>query len=242
MNRGEHYEAWIHLAIRHEYYGDGTCPVTLVPSLKTKFFLDKAGVLFRTTGKNKWVLAKRTGELANRQWELLQGELDLLFELCPTSDRFYYLSRVEESAKEPYFQFKDSSHAGVWKTVEIAPDWAASKTGAEVNIKIATERKFWEYILIPKYNTSSLQLKLEEYRDKIQFEEVEKLELLDEPEVFRFRSTEAIKLNQIYDYTVKLSEIRANGERIISDRIPIPQPEQVSVISPRDTLTTYFYF
>lgn len=240
----EKYDQWFSIHISHEYYRDGSCPISLVPDRNTKQFLLKAGVLTRKAKLNEWIFLIQSDTFSfERLRELIEdGFKKMIFGLYPLSDEFYYVSGSDNRITGAEFSTQNSSVPGIWKNIEITCKETENTKLNDVEVKLLTISKFWEYILIPKYNLFSQNIQLEEQQDKIQFQKVEKIQLFDGSEAFRISTTQRIKLNRIYSYRIKLLEIKNGGEKVLSNMIPCPRPEDFSVSDPRNTLTVYFYF
>lgn len=232
------YTTWFQIALSHEYYVKDACPVSLIPSKETALFFRKSNILFRRQNANKWLMIKEEKQPVEELWN--DEYPTLSFELYPMDKNFYYLSAG--MVDNDYFTVKNIMVPNVWKTIEIDLKNLINKRPEEIQINISSVEKYYEYVLIPKYHKTETNIRLAEERSKVHFKKLEKIALPGIPEAFRFVTEEKIKLKQDIGLKVQLWESKESGERLISECIPNPQPDQCSIIDPKNVLTTYFYY
>ena len=237
MTHSGKYETWFCITLSHEYYENGICPISLIPSTESKNFFRRSNILFLQQRDNSWILLK---EKNVQSTELYDDDFQKMhFHLQHSKTAIYYNS--DGIYENDSFSATNTSYANTWKTIELDTGNIIKNDLAEINIKIATVYKNYEFILIPKHH-KNLQIKLVEIRNKIQFEVLEQLLLPNIGDVYRFLSKEKIKLTDSNNLKIQLWEIKETGERLLCNTIPIPQPEQISLIDPKNALSTYFYF
>jgi len=233
----EKYEVWFDISISHAYFGMGLAPLTLSPTDNTRIFLSKSRILFKQIESNRWVLLRIKEEMANTD------DPDLSFNISINSDEFYYVTAKNITEINPSFSLSDSQYPRIWKTIKLTdPLGNKEKTSEQILLQIPTVEKYLEYICIPKFHPGNINLKMNEDKNNFQIHPPKKVSLPDNVEVIRFVSKDKIPLKKIYTDKVRLWEVRDSGERLISEVIPYPNPSNISIFQPNDTITTYYYF
>lgn len=70
----------------------------------------------------------------------------------------------------------------------------------------------------------------------------EDVQLWNNNHVQRVISTRPLTISYPRPLKMRLWEIRNGGERLLSDTVPLPACDSPSPLSPKDTITTYFYY
>ncbi|MDR2084108.1 MAG: hypothetical protein LBP67_03840 [Bacteroidales bacterium] len=238
MSSSERYKLWITISIAHEYYAGTYCPVNLEPLSETQLILKKHNMLFIRQKSTQWDLFI---ENMFDPGDLLLNEYKLIFGLYPQSEKFYYLSQ-ESATENDAFSLEEAPMSKAWRNVELDLQHIINNKLQKIDIHITSPEKYYEYICIQKYHNSNTELKLTDERNLVEFNKEEFQPIADIQNAIRFVSTEKIKLIETNNNKIQLWEIRDSGERLISNFIPIPRVDEKSLISPQDTITTYFYF
>lgn len=229
------YEEWLSIGLSHEYYGDDPCPALLIPDAATVRWLQRNGILLRKRHASQCLL------LAGSEIDLTDEETHLQFEIRSSDERFYYVSQsCEENAA---FSIASSEICGVWKTVVLHPSFLAGMLQKRLTIHIQTQEKYVEYLCIPKYNKPDLNLRMADENNCLPLvNPPEQASLPGVPTAWKFITKEKVRLRQNDEVKTRLWEIRDHGERMIGNAIPFPRPEQFSPLSPKDTITSFFYY
>ncbi len=232
------YKEWLSIGITHEYYGDTFCPAQLVPDAETVRWLQRNGILLRKFHTNQCSLI---AEGIHERISLTDEDVCLRFEIKTTDERFHYVSH--SCRKDPAFSIADSEICGVWKTVTLNPLYLAGMPSRELTIRINALEKYLEYLCIPKYSKPDVSLRMSDDKDYLCLTNPpEQITLPGIPVVWKFVTKEKVRLRQNSEVKTTLWEIRNYGDRIIGNAIPFPFPEQFSPLSPKDTITSFFYY
>lgn len=234
------FKILLEVRMEHAYYGEGRSPIGLVPSGETKRFFEQWRMIWKQQGANRWILV---GEMLREA--LPQREL--VFGISPLEKQFYYVSGgVREN--ERVRMLPRQNIPGVWKWVAICPDWAFGQGAEQILeqqeavIRVETVSRYFEYILIPRYHPAETEIRLREAQGKLEFGEGEPVALPGIVQAYRFCSREAVVLERGMLFRVQLWEERGEGERLISEYIPHPEPDSGSVLKAENVITTYFYY
>ena len=231
MNSIEKYDIWFTIRVVHEYYDNGNCPVALTPSRETISFFRRNGIIYKMTGNNKWVLLTQSKDIA------LETAGTLCFEMIPQGNIFYYITELPQKKDNDDYILEKSLTVGKWMNILIPFD----NVKEEIDIELGAKFKYWEFIIIPRYTTDNVILRIEEKRNRITFGDMEEISFPGVGKAFRVSTVEKNKIKETQGYVVRLYEIRSNGERLLSGNIPLPRPDEVSMTQPEDTVAIYFY-
>lgn len=231
MNRSEKYTCRLNIEIVHEYYVNTLPPVILTPTAETVALLKKQNILFRNTANGSCAFLIESGFSFDDGYKLR-------IELRPSDHKFYYVS--QSVSVHEFINVYDSDLPNVWKIMEIDTEKINSDNINDLKINIETFEKYYEYICIPKYCNDDIKVKLTDEKTEIK---TEKISLPGIQSAFRFITKDKIKLSQ-NNTVIKMHlwETKEYGDRLISSAVPNPLHTEISVIDPKNTLTTYFYF
>jgi hypothetical protein len=211
------YKTKLTVVLKHEYYLGNSCPVMLCPDAATVRIFNRYGILFRPQGANQWQLLVRDGF---RTEDLAAEETRFHFNLLVRDELVYYVSQDMKSSV----------------VIDIRT------AGEQFDLHIPAVEKQLEYICIPKYIGADVPVKMKEEKGRIRLKAAERVSLPGVPAAWRFVSEEKIRLEQRNPLKMQLWEIRENGERMISGEISPPRPNRFSPVSPKDMVTTFFYY
>lgn len=231
MVHQDKYKIWFSIRINHSYYEGKVCPVSLYPKEETLSFLNRNDIIFRNQDKDKWVCIASVNHIMEADEDML-----LEFEIIPFDNLLYYVSGEPFIQTEEYVISKDSGD-GKWIKLSIP----LNRLQKEITINLEGVNKYWEYIVVPKYQDKNIKLKLKEHQDQPVFQEVKTIEHPSMGEVFYAISKEKVRLKDSYQCKIQLLEIQEEGEHVLSNNLPLPRPDAISVLNPADTITTYFY-
>lgn len=229
----ELYTICVSIEIFHEYYNNSFTPIDLIPGEQTRMYIRRNNLILKKISANRWFLLKMNSEV-------LEYVDRLVFELHALSDELYYVS--DEQLEGENFDIKPSVKPGIWKYIEINTENLMEKESVHIRIDLKSKMKYLEFLFIPKYHSETINLRLLEEKRRLENVGPEDHYILDNVLVKRFVSKETILLKEKPDYNFALWEVRDSGERMLTNRIPLPRPDNISLISPKDTITTYFYF
>lgn len=230
MNTMEKYIIWLKVIIKHEYYDEKACPLALAPAPETACFLDKYHIKIRRLD-NTWMLYG-----TQRKVDFIRRDLPYLtFELRPTQDAFYYVSKPLNAHQNADYQITKDKKNRVWHSIMIPI------IQQETSVCIESQEKYFEYILFPREGREHVDhIQVKEERDRIRFQEQKKIEWIDQSAAYQIISTEKVKLKQRYSYKIQVKKKMKEGEKVVSRSIPAPLPNQLSVTNPSETITAYF--
>ena len=237
MSTAASYSTWITFTADHPYFGKKKCGLDIVPHPRTAALLQKAGILFKKESAVKWLLIREDNSHA-----MPAAGTWLHFLVKNETADFYYCTEQELSLTAGAFK-RHCGRNGVWKLLSIPVTAELLKAPSDVAITMKSRKKIWEFVLIPRSKKEPGKLELKEAKEKLAFKELERAVFPgEEKEVYRFVTTEAIDLSEIYDYKVSLWEIKEHGENLLSTGLKLPKPSALSFYSAKDTITSYFYF
>jgi hypothetical protein len=237
------YRTELHIALRHEYYPSGNCPVSLTPTAETVRFLARYDMLFRKQNANNWLLVSQSDLASIIVVEMRRATSlrYLQFALHATDPTLYYVTRTWKPNLA--FTVKSATVPGMWQTLSIDVSYLVENKQKEIIIEVEAEEKYLEFLCISKYNGADIPLRMMEEKQRIQVkEDTGRATLPDGTIARRFVTAEKVKLRQDNGIKMQLWETREMGERLISAAIPCPQPMQPSPFSPRDMLTHIHYY
>lgn len=238
MRNVQEYRLWLTITISHEYFTRTSCPVNLEPLPETQFIFRKCNILFIRQQMAHWDLFI---EEAFTPADLMIKEYKLIFGLYPQKRKFYYLSHNPDPKNDAFYLYPVPA-SKAWRNMELNLPYIINNNWQNIDISVKSPEKHYEYICIPKYHNSNINLQLRDERNIIELYEEEFYPVADIRNARRFMSKERVKLSEDNDPKIQLVEMRDSGERLISNSIPNPQPDEFSLIDPEGTITTYFYF
>lgn len=238
MRNVQEYRLWLTITISHEYFTQTHCPVILDPLPETQFIFKKCNIMFIRQHTTRWDLFIE--EKFNPE-DLLMKEYKVIFGLVPQNRKFYYLS-LNPTTKHDTFCSHSAPASKTWRNIDLNLPYIINNNLQNIDISVKSPEKHYEYVCIPKYHNSNINLQLRDERNIIELHEKEFYPVADIRNARRFMSKERVKLSEDNDPKIQLVEIRDSGERVISNSIPNPQPDEFSLIDPEGTITTYFYF
>jgi hypothetical protein len=233
------YETIVNITLRHEYYPDGNCPVSLAPTAETARLLARYDMLFRKQNTNQWLLISQ-----NPLVELVDDigiMYALQFNLTANDETLYYVTRVWKTNSAIAIEAINAAPK-VWQTLRINIPYLIENKLDGVIIEAKSEEKFLEILCIPKFSGADIFLRMTEEKQRIQVKETGIAALPDGTAARRFVTTEKVKLQQNNGIRMLLWEVRENGERLIGNAIESPVPSQPSPFSTRDTITRFYYY
>lgn len=236
MGRMETYKIGLSIHLRHEYYANGICPVSVTPDARTARCFSRFDILLRKHTDGVRLLVKEDF----RAEDLTDEDARFHFELRPQDALLYYVTQAVDG--DETFSLNDSSTPAVWKELEINAAHIAAGKQSEITVNIQGVERYYEYLCIPKYNPAGIRLKMTEEKNRAGLTEAEQVSLPDIPVVYRFTTLRKVKLRQNSALRMYLWEVRESGEREISKTVPNPQPDQFSPIRTPETVATFFYF
>jgi hypothetical protein len=226
------YEPALSIALRHEYYPSGFCPVSLAPTAETARLLAQCDILFRRQKANRWLLMAQ---------KALAEPDSLHFNLTADDNTLYYVTRAWK--ENPAVKVEAANAPKVWQTLTVDVQYLAENEQTEIIVEAESEEKYLEYLCIPRFNGADIPLRMTEEKRRIQVKESpEKAALPDGTEARYFVTAEKVKLRLNSGIKMLLWEVRENGERLIGNAIDSPAPSQPSLLNPRDTVTRFYYY
>lgn len=226
MSRSERYAPCMSLSVVHGYYS-GTPPVSIVPDEKTGISFRRSGLVFRPQGKGRWIVLRPEG---------LDEDLFPTFKVIPTDSLFYY---VTERAETLGSMLEMVGQNGVWGVLRAQ---LKRNEVVETTLRLYPLEKRLEFVLIPRYTDVSAVVELREAQNGVIFLPPEKTLFPGVDSARRIMTREKLPLAESTPYRFQLWEIRDSGERLLADRVPLPEPYESSVVEPRDAVTRYFYY
>lgn len=243
MAQNNSYGIWMTIAISHSYFDAGRCNLVLEPTPEAGLILQRSGILFRKQDAHTWILLQPVGEEAQRRTGLFfeEGQI-LLFDIKPLSTDFYFYTQSEVKTTGDC-SCTHLGRNGVFTQLAIPVSKDLVSKRQQVDIAFEGKRKFWEFILIPKFNVHLTNIQLNENKNGLAFTCMEKVNLPGEPQpAWRFVSEQELQLKEKYHFQICLWDVQDTGRRLLCSHIPYPQPGSISIYSPENMITNYFYF
>lgn len=233
MSSSEKYKIWFSLTIEHEYYGTEYCPVQLHISQETTSLFKRYGILCRKMKVNQWIFLAQSLEIEN------EHTVNLHFELKPEDMTLYYVTDIiEDNQRTHNYEMKICTEINKWIELIIP----IQQSMPDIHVAFNSKSKYLEYVIINRFQKDNIQIRIEEKQQRIKFTESKVLEDFSLGKGFRITSIDKLKMKKAYEnYMFQLFEIRSDGERILSNNLPFPRPDETSITSPYDTITTYYY-
>jgi hypothetical protein len=232
------YNVWLTIKIAHEYYSGNRNGLTLVPTAGTLKLLAKEGILIRQPDSCTWILLRQENIDVVTLNELDTG---LAFYIKDIDPGFYYVTDSGIQNSGTGWKIEDTNTTGVWKMLVVSIDGTMPADGPVVDITLSSAQKFLEFIVIAR-SGNRIPLLLKESKDRLAFNVSEINFPGEEQPVYRFITQSRVPLKGAYDHNIGLWEQKENGEVLLSSTIPFPKATSVSVMSPTDTISSYFYF
>lgn len=237
------YNVWMKITLSHSYFETNRCYLELKPTIETFLILQKAEILFRKQDECTWLLLQPIGEDSQRRTRLFFEEQQvLLFDLKPLSTDFYFYTQSEVKVSKNC-SCRYIRRNGIFTQLEIAVSEENLFNRQSVDVAFESKMKFWEFILIPKFNLQLSHVILIENKNRLSFKYFDKVNLPGEPQLaWRYISEECVQLKERYNFQIGLWEVHDKGRRLLSSHIPYPQANSISVFNPNKMVTNYFYF
>lgn len=231
MSNTSKYHIWTTININHEYYKNLGCPVLLIPQQKTALFFERNHMIFRKGQKNTWIISTYITDIDKEELS------HLTFDLIPQDNIVMYITDYSQNSDKEDYQIGESHSIGKWLTISMPFHMVKNN----IKILLKTKSKYWEFVLIPKNMSKNTNLKIQEKQNKLEFKDVERIQYLNFDTVFHVSTQGKITIKEAYNYTIQLTELKNGGERMLCSNLPIPLPNELSILNPYDTITTYFY-
>lgn len=191
----ERFGVLVQWRIRHEYYRDGVCRgVELKPDEPTKGLLKRRDVRLKRLGVNVWGLV---------------GPEDVSWD---EEDEV----GMEVKVKDAYWRYYTEGELPgrlVWRPGEAV----------EKEVVCRAKRLRWEYVVLMREWRDDCVLELKETEERLVFGKEGETGMNGMRGV-RFVSAEAVRLEEKYDYRLRLSERKPLGNKILAKELPFPLP------------------
>ena len=232
------FDIWAKITFKHDFFHTKQNYINLKPDLKTEKLLLKLGLVFKKEDDSTWIILRKNKEKITVKSEILKFNMTII-----DPDFFYYTNENFEITNE-ISKIKTFGKQGVWKQLEIHIDDFVLKQNQFIDVNIKSVSKFFEFIIIPKPESTHQIMKLTEDKNNLIFhpDEIDIFQA-EQKSVYRFVSAEKIYLRESYDYKISLWEIEKDGtKKQIFDKIASPNSSAISVINSGDTISSYIYF
>lgn len=185
--------------IVHGYYTGGLCRgIEIVPDFRTQNLLKRRGAMFRKLAANEWGLLGTKGV----EWD---EEDELVLERNITDAAFLYVTENPEDFKK------------------VVLPLSAVKPGEERVLEFRAKELKWEYIFIPRERSAEGQIELVDMSGSLHFSEMEKVDEAGK-QAWRTVTLERVKLQEKYEYQLRLIERKVLGNRILNKNVISPRP------------------
>lgn len=235
------FSIWAKITIKHDFFYTNQNYIDLQPDLKTAKLLSKLGFLFKKENGSVFMIFKQ--DSAKKSSSIKRGEV-LRFNLTVKDPDFFYYTNDEIETTSEISKITTTCKSGIWKQLEIRIDELTLNQDQFIDVNIKSVSKFFEFIIIPKPESSPQVMKLTEDKNNLIFhpDEIDIFQA-DQKSVYRFVSTEKIYLKEAYDYKISLWKIEKDGnKKKLFDKIATPNSSAISVINSGDTISSYIYF
>lgn len=187
--------------IVHGYYTGGLCRgIEIVPDFRTQNLLKRRGAMFRKLAANEW------GVIGTKEVEW-DEEDEFVFERNITDAAFLYVTENPEDFKK------------------VVLPLSAVKPGEERVLEFRAKELKWEYIFIPRGRSAEGRIEFVEMSGLLHFSEMEKVTEAGE-QAWRTVTLERVKLQEKYEYQLRLIERKVLGSRILNKNVVFPRPGQ----------------
>lgn len=187
--------------IVHGYYTGGLCRgIEIVPDFRTQNLLKRRGAMFRKLAANEW------GVIGTKEVEW-DEEDEFVFERNITDAAFLYVTANPEDFKK------------------VVLPLSAVKPGEERVLEFRAKELKWEYIFIPRGRSAEGRIELVEMSGLLHFSEMEEVTEAGE-QAWRTVTLERVKLQEKYEYQLRLIERKVLGSRILNKNVVFPRPGQ----------------
>lgn len=236
MRGVETYSMLFELDITHDYYEKNISFIQLTLTPESQKKLSNYQMIWKQVSINKWCL------ITCEDWrEKCKPDDFIEMEVSIKDSDFYYVTG-HLLGDNPFLNLTNSSHLKEWKRLVLSLSDILVSDKKSITCHFSAKEMFIEFMLIPQYTPSDISLKLTEERGRILFDRHENVIAPDKSEMICFRSREKVLIRNMKEYKFVLSEMRHSGERIINSMMPLPSPSNLSFQSPKDTITSYYYF
>lgn len=225
------------ITLEHDYFFENIDYIELEPDSKTKLKLQKLGFLFKKKDSSNWMLFHPKETVNLKQIGSLKFNLKVL-----DPDFYYYTGQIA-NINNNTSRLLDYNKKGIWKQLEISFDDQFMTQEHLITVSIKSISKFFEFIIIPKPDSTTKFMKLIEDSGQLTFNP-DQIDLFhsDQKSVFRFVSSEKIALRESYHYKISLLQTDQDGNEMILNKIPFPNSSAISVLNSEDTISSYLYF
>ncbi|MCD7977298.1 MAG: hypothetical protein LUG51_09115 [Tannerellaceae bacterium] len=230
MSCTEKYTIWFTVEVRHAYYGEGKIPLSIRLTEKMQGLFRKYNLMMRRWKQNEWII------LSPETFQGIEETACLTLLITPSDPVFYYVSDPTLQTEDKEITYRSSTLPGIWKEVEIPQ----GNLPERITLTVPAKTNYWEILLFPSAEGNSYPLGVREKQNRVAFREMEKIQWLDGSTIFRICSQEKIPVQAVYTYQLRLIENREGKERVLSETLPVPRPEQLSVTGEKETITSYF--
>lgn len=235
------YKPWITVSLHHHYYDEHTTYANLSPTTETRLLFRNAGLVFRRMTPSTYCILKPTDSVSQEKLNYFFNQtVEFTFELQPLSGDFYF---VTEQIEHPEMKIESGKKAGVWKCLSFEANGDCLKKTIDFSITLTAVSKFFEFLLIPKYNPSETTVNIVDTKHNITFKQCDNVAIQGIcPTVLRFCSEEKIRLQENYTFKLDLVEIKKSGEIVLKHNLPLPKVSATSIENPQDAISSYIYF
>ncbi|MDH6343900.1 hypothetical protein M2480_002253 [Parabacteroides sp. PFB2-12] len=221
----ENYQIILKVVITHSYFPDGVCrSLDLYPTPESKQLFLRRQMVCKKIKPNEWVFLQAAS--SDGSFRDTDEQLSLCLE--STDPSFSLYTRLEEAFET----------GRVIKQLDVTLP-AVQKAPVEINHVFEAKKMFWVYALLPRVETGRKRnIKLIELSDKVAFDKKEYV-VLYERTATTFRSKKQIPLSNSYPFQLRLYEEKEHGDKLLSQYIPFPQPEDTNK---NNEIITYIYY
>lgn len=185
----------------HGYYSEGLCRgIELAPDLQSLKLLKRRGVMFRRLAWNEWCLLGTQ----DTEWD---EEDEIVLERNITDQVFLYVTENPDD-----FQ-------------KVRVPVSVIQSGEEKVLNFGVKELRWEYIFIPREGQVERQVELLESSGLLHFSAMERVTEQGK-QAWRTVSEEKVKLQERYNYQLRLIERKVLGNRVLHKNVMFPIPGQ----------------
>ncbi|MDH6313655.1 hypothetical protein M2137_002445 [Parabacteroides sp. PFB2-10] len=220
----EKYQIIAKVTITHTYFPDGVCrSLDLYPTPESKQLFLRRQMVCKKMKPNEWVFL----QAPSSDGSFRDAEERFTLVLESTDPSFLLYTRLEEPV----------ATGRIVKQLEITLP-AVQKKAIEITHAFETKEMFWKYALLPRVATGGKRkIKLMELSGKLAFDKKE--EVVYERTATTFRTKQPVSLSTAYPFQLRLYEEKEHGDRLLSQWIPFPQPEDTNK---SDEIIKYIYY
>lgn len=219
------FQVIVRITINHSYSRDHICRhIELLPDPASAQLFRQRQITCKRTAPNQWVLLQSCNQNGTfRQWE---DKLSMLLRF--TAPTFLHYTRIDNAVAPDCI---------LHEFAIVLP--ADQNEPIEISHTLEAKQMYWKYVMLPRVdNGQKRKIKLLELGNRLSFKIKENISYHGKIATV-FRSEKPIALADTYPFQLRLYEEKEHGEKLLSQLLPFPRPENQEK---NDEITQYIYY